>query len=256
MTNGQGDSSADLPVVPVPAPPPMSAQTRWRPGRRWLVRATLLVLLVLFHAPLFRLLAAPLVVEDPAEPVDAVIVIGGGYGEAPYDEIASLSRAGSAREVVFVADESSRLTQLGILPPAAAVARRELAARGISGTALTVLPGNYPTVWAASRSIREWMESHPESHAVVLSDEFGSRMTRHIVRRVLGPEAAARVRWRIIPDPRFGRSNWWRSRQGVVAVGGAYVSLVHTHLCGEPPKAEVWDPEVYEEKLKTVNIPR
>lgn len=222
----------------------------WWRRTRWRRRLAVAVLLLVFHAPLLRAVGGFLVVGDAPAATDAV-VLGGDSDPSVFDDLARMVRRGDTREVLVFDDRSSRLVRLGIVPAPETVARREMAARGVAPGAITVLTGEYPTAWAGARRLRGWMESHPESRVVVVADQFGSRGSRHLTRRVLGPDLAARVSWWPRPDPRFDPSNWWRSRQGVVAVGGAYVALTHAYLFGEPPEAERWDPDRYESQLRS-----
>jgi hypothetical protein len=116
---------------------------------------------------------------------------------------------------------------------------------------LTVLADDQPTDWDRARRLGTWLDGHPGASATVLCDEFDSRRLRDICRAALGAETAARLRWRALPDRRYGVTNWWHSRQGIVQFAGAYVSLLHAHACGEPPRGSGrWDPDDYERRLK------
>jgi hypothetical protein len=223
---------------------------RWR--RRLIVTAVLVAALVLFHAPLFRFLAGFLVVNDPLATTDAVIVMGSsGPFQAPsFQEAARLYREGYAEEIVLIEDRSSRLAKAGIVPTLETLGRRELAGQDVPEQALTVLTGDYRTAWDGARRLRAWLDEHPGASATVLCSEFASRGICGIGNQVLGAEAA-RVRWRALPDRRYGVSTWWKSRQGIVQFAGAYIALAHTRVFGEPPAAaDHWDPDEYEQRLR------
>ncbi len=221
---------------------------RWR--WRLLAGALLLAVLVVAHAPLARLLASLLVIDDPLQPTDAVIVMGasGPYQAVPFAEAAALYRDGYAHSIVLIENRASRLVQAGVVPTLELVGRTRLAAEGVPDSALTVLAGADRTAWDGARRLRDWLAEHPGATATVLCGEFDSRLAAGIAREVLGPDAA-RLRWKALPDRRYGVGNWWTTRQGILQIVGAYVTLAHANLFGEPEPAERWDPDAYERAL-------
>lgn len=235
--------------------PPGPRRTRWR---RCPLVVAVVAILVLFRAPLLRSFAGLLVIDDPLVATDAVVV-GGSNGPSqsfPFDAVAQLYREGLVREVVVLEDRSSRIVQMGILPTLETVLRRELPFRGVPESALTVLPGRYRNGWNAGRRLAEWLAEHPQAQVTMLSSQFDSRESAYVIRSALGPEAAKRVHWRVLPDMRYDVTNWWHSRQGLLRVFGAHVVLLHTYLVGEPPQgAARWDPDRYESQLRDRDNP-
>lgn len=218
----------------------------------------LLVVLVIFHGPLFRFLAGLLVVDDPLESADAVVVAGtsGPYAAVPFDELADLYHKGLARKIVLIEDRSSRIVEAGIIPTLETVVRRELAARKVPENVLTVRAGTFASPWDSTRSLRDWLGEHPEARVMVLCDQFSSRNSRVIVRSVLDGPASERVRWRVLPDRRYDVSNWWHTRQGITALVAAYVTLLHTSIVGEPAeKSQRWNPDQYQTQLRSPPLP-
>lgn len=243
-------------------PSPQSFPGRCRHQRRWLRRllaaGVLVTMIVACHVPLLRIVAGVLVVDDPLVPAEAVVVVGrsGLYRAVPIDELVGLYRKGLARQIVLIEDRSSRIVEAGIVPTLETVLRRELAARGIPEKVLTALPGDYHAGWNSARRLSDWLQEHPTGQVTVLCDEFDSRRSAYVVRSVLRTTDAARVRWRALPDQRFQTTNWWRTRQGMTELFGAYVSLLHTYLMGEPGKMEErWNPDQFERKLRELAVP-
>jgi hypothetical protein len=236
------------------ADPSATALTPQRPPRRrrrLLVTCALLMIVVVFHGPLFGCLAGFLVVDDPLQPMDAVVVMGrsGPYRSVPFDELADWYHQRLAREVVLIEDRSSRIVEAGIVPTLETILRRELVARGVPDKALTTLVVEDGAAWNGVRSLRDWLERRPPARVTILCSQFEGRQSAHVVRTVLGDELAQRVRWHALPEPRFNGSNWWHSRQGIVEMCGAHVSLFHTYLFGEEESAPRWNPDQYEQSL-------
>jgi hypothetical protein len=233
---------------------PGPSRSGFRASRFMLWGAAILVAaLVVFHGALFRFLAGLLVVEDQPTATDAVVVMGasGPFHAAPFEEAAQIYRDGQAREIVLIEDRSSRLVRAGVVPTLERIGKRQLAERGVPDAALTVLAAEQRTDWDRARQLGAWLDEHPAASATVLCDEFDSRRAYGVCRQVLGAQTAARLRWRAVPDRRYGLSNWWQSRQGIVEFAGAYVALAHTHAVGEPPRdTKRWDPDEYETELK------
>ncbi len=233
---------------------PRRLRSGFRASRFTLWGAALVVAaLVVFHGPLFRFLAGLLVVEDQQTAAGAVVVMGasGPFHAAPFNEAAQLYRDGQAREIVLIEDRSSRLVRAGVVPTLEMIGKRQLAEQSVPDAALTVLAGEQRTDWDRARRLGSWLDEHPAASATVLCNEFDSRRTYGIFREELGARRAARLLWRAVPDRRYGVSNWWQSRQGIVEFAGAYVALAHAHVVGEPPRdTKRWDPDEYEAALK------
>jgi hypothetical protein len=140
----------------------------------------------------------------------------------------------------------------GVVPTLEAVLRKELGARGIDGKAIAAVPVKTGGTWRMARRLREWLAEHPEASVTFLCPELHSRRTAYVTRGVLGKDLAERVRWRAFPDERFTTSNWWKSRQGIVEVVGAWIALAHAYLGGEPPETAAWDPDQYEQSLRSL----
>ncbi len=238
------------------------ARPRWR--RRLLLAGALIAVLVLCHGPLFRLAAGILVADDPLETADAVVVMArnGPYVAVPFDELADLYQKKLVREILLIEDRSSRLIEAGVLPPLEPIVRRELAARGVPDKALTVRAGKFHSPWNVARDLGNWLAEHPQATVICLADELDSRSSRAVMTsaldgnqlggNLLGGNLAQRVRWRALPDRRYGVSDWWHTRQGITSLVGAYVTLLHITLIGEPAESATrWSPDRFETQLRS-----
>lgn len=223
--------------------------------RRWLRRLAfaviLLGLLVIFHAPLLRWVALGLVTTGSDAPADAVVVMG-GYGPftaIPIDEAARRYQDKLAASVLLVEDRSGRVARLGIVPTLESVLRRELATRDVPAEAISVLVVTTPGDREPIRRLGTWLADHPDLRVTLFCDELSSRCMAAMVRQTLPPAQAQRVALQPLPDRRFTTDNWWRSRQGIVAVFSEYASLGFVLAIGEEEYPPEWDPDQYEQTL-------
>jgi hypothetical protein len=210
----------------------------------------LVALVSVFHVPILTFVGELLVVEDPLQPVDAVVVKGVAGSHVPFAEVAEIYNKGLARQIILIEDRSVRIVALGIVPPLEPLMRRELSSRGVPDSALTVISGRFSSNWKSAHALAGWIEEHPGARVIAMSEQLSSRENAHVYAAVLGPAAAGRLLWNPYPDRRYDPTNWWRVRQGILCVFGNYVSLVHTYVFGEPTGVvEPWDPDKFERDL-------
>lgn len=226
-----------------------------RTARRWLRRLTVvslpLLVAVLFHAPLLRGLAAVLVVEDPEQACDGVLLLDPLDGNHGFDEAVRLYRTGEAPMILVVEGHVPRCVRLGILERFETLARREFLARGVAADALTALHAAEPgRDWEVGRCLDCWMDQHPRMQLTVITRRFLSRKHRGVFAATLQPGNAARLRWRAPADRRYNENNWWHCKVGVLAFFDASVRLGHDWLSGEDdPESYWWNPDDYERDL-------
>jgi hypothetical protein len=237
-------------LIAEPAKTEPKRRPRWR--RRLLVASVLVLLAVVFHASLFRLLAAGLVVDEPLTKTDAIVFDGrnGPVMQIPLDEVAELYRDGLAGRVILIEDSSSRIVQQRILPTLDTVVKRELPRRGVPAQAITTLSVEVRGERDMPERLQRWLSENPESTVTVLVRELNSRDKIHTLRHVLKPEESSRVHIHAVPDPRYNATNWWNTRRGVTELATCYIALAHTLLIdeGEPPAR--WDPDEFERSLR------
>ncbi|HLJ91631.1 MAG TPA: hypothetical protein VKU02_00425 [Gemmataceae bacterium] len=168
-----------------------------------------------------------------------------------YDWAARLYDAGTARGVLLVERYPLRLERLGYCMTFEMYSQRELAARGVPATAITVIPGQRRTDWDRARGLRDWLEQHPTVQILALCDRYGGRKLRYVLDSVLGAEVARRIRLMSLPERDYDESNWWQQRIAVVHIFDAYVNLAYTRLLGEETEEwREWDPDQFKKSLR------
>lgn len=202
------------------------------------------------HAPLLRMLAEAMTVDDPLPTAAWVFVLRGDYR---FDRAAALYEAGGASGVLFIDPPPTRLVRCGVLSPKKEEFLREFGRRGIPRKSVIALPGNDRTPWQIAHSLESWLVENPDSQVLVLCERFTARDLRFVVWKLMQPNDARRVAFRALPDHRYDESNWWHNRAGVRALVGATCDLIYDFLRGEDaPNTSRFDPDEYERELRAV----
>ena len=228
-----------------------------QPGKRWrrrLLRCFLFVSIVfvclyLFRAPLLRSAENFLIVEQPLPLADYVLILD---GDRRYEQAADLLQAGQARQVLVIEAKPERLQRKGLVPSLEDDARRELGARAVPGSSVSVIPGQAFTDWDWARCLGEWLDERPQVKVAILCDQLGSRRLRQILDQVLGAAKSRQVHLRPLAQRWHDGIDWWQKREGVLGVGQAYLRLGYVWLRAEGAQAEwrEWDPAEYEKALR------
>jgi uncharacterized SAM-binding protein YcdF (DUF218 family) len=206
---------------------------RARRALRWgAILGVLALVIALGHAPIFRWLGTALVVEDPLEPADAIVVLAGGI-PAREAAAAALYRQGLAPRVVV----SNQLTP----PRVNDLIRMGIRAHDFQGESRLVLE-HYGVPPAALVLVREPVEiTETELRRVgLLAQERGWRR----VILVTSPQHSRRVKlvWErqapagveglvaLVPDDGIEVNGWWRKRREAEAVLHEYLGLAALYL--------------------------
>lgn len=213
--------------------------------RRILVLGLVLALLVLFHGPILRTVACWMVVEQPVQTADAVLVLG----ETPsFNEAARLYREGETRHVLLPEVPLGRLQKMGIIPSSVAIARQELIRLGVPNHAINILPGG--PVWDLADRVDNWLKEHPQANLALLCNRFESRNVFYIMHKVLNQDSCARIHIQALPNPYYDESNWWRTKEGTMDLVNGLLSFGYVWFNGKDSSEwQDWDYEEYERSL-------
>lgn len=220
------------------------------------VKLTLLVILgalsivVILHAPLLRSVAWLLIVDQSPASADSVLILAGNEGHKKASEMLA---AGETRRVLVLEDGPSNLVRFGIVEPSHEKTLRRLVEYGVPKEAITVIQhragrSEPPLGW-----LSDWLTKNPDSRLCVLTGRFGSRQVRLAYNDLLTSKQAARVCVVGLPGRQFDETNWWKFRNGIKAVVGEYLALLHARSLGgrHNPGVDYWDALEYEEQLKS-----
>lgn len=184
------------------------------------------------HRPLLRLAGAALVVEDPLQRADAIVVVGGGT-PAHEAAAAALFREGWAPRVLVsnpvTPDRVRELIALGIRPlDLQGEARRALERYGVPPAAIVALPEAVQITETELRAVHAAARARGYRRLILVTSPHHTRRVRVIwSREVSGDIEGLVVSAR---DEAFPMDGWWRQRRMAEAVLHEYLGLLAIHL--------------------------
>lgn len=198
-----------------------------------IVLLALIGLGVLAHRPLLRAAAQVLVVDDPLEPADAIVVVAGG---TPSREAAAaaLFRDGRAPRVLvsrqFVPDRVQQLLDMGIRRldfQGESVAALERF--GVPRDAIVVLDEPAKITETELRAVAAAARERGWRRLILVTTWLHGRRVQVIWRREAGGAIEARVAGVALDECSAGEP-WWRRRRCSEAVLHEYLGLLALHL--------------------------
>lgn len=209
-------------------------------GRRRRAASGLLAALVLLgaaavlaHGPLLRWVGRALIVEDPLERADAIVVVAGG---TPSREAtaAALLREGWAPRIIlsnqFTPARVRELIALGIRrADLQGEARLALEQHGVPPAAIVALGEPVRITEIELRHVREAAEARGYHRLILVTSALHSRRVRLIWAR----EARGGIEGRVVlarGEGEFSMDGWWRHRRMAEAVLHEYLGLLVIYL--------------------------
>ena len=202
------------------------------------VRITLIAVLalaglgVLTHRPLLRATGQALVVDDPREPADAIVVVAGGT-PSREETAAELFRNGWAPRVLvsrqFVAGRVQRLIDMGVRrldfqgESVAALERY-----GVPRDAIVTLDQPVEITETELRLVAAVARDHGWRRLILVTNPFHTRR----VQLVWGRESGGSIEGRLAtaPDECTAADAWWHRRRCSESVLHEYLGLLALHL--------------------------
>ncbi len=186
--------------------------------RAIILLACLVLLLVAFHQPLLTAAARFLIVQDPLEKADVIVVLSGGRRDERVRQAADLYQEGYAPVVLLSGGEE----MMGISIPE--LLRRQALAHGIPAAALLFEPGSTSTAEQA-RNLRPMLEGRGVGRAIIVTSSYHTRRTRYLFRKTF---AGSPVDIRVFPvqNDIFSPVAWWTREQDTESVVLEYIKLI------------------------------
>jgi hypothetical protein len=167
-----------------------------------------LALIYVVRRPLLRLAGELWVVDEPAEPADVIVVLGGDNFVADRAaHAAELYRAGLAPQVVA----SGRMLRpySGI----SEITARDLESRGVPAASIVKFSHRAANTREEAEALAGLVANRGWKRVLVVTSNYHARRTRFIFGRIFEPGVTVRVS--AAHDSEFDPSHWWESRLGV-----------------------------------------
>ncbi len=192
-----------------------------------MVGATLIIIAVIasLHQAWLPWLGYALVINDPLQKADMIIVLGGGNGDRERTG-ARLYKEGYA-PLVVTTGEPLKIPSIDDTP-FAKFSADYLKKLGVPETAILQLPESTSTCDDARLTLASLPSG--SKRIIVVSDPFHTRRSQMIFNGRLKNQvevimAAASPSW-------FDPSRWWMRENGIIAVGSEYLKLISTATRG------------------------
>lgn len=189
------------------------------PRRRVLLALGVLVLLgllsLLFHRPLLHAAARAWIVNDSVlEPVDAVLIPGGGLATRPFGA-AELFHQGLAGQVVAFHVELSPDQTMGVTAPQHEATLEILDELGIPPHHITVIGESVTSTWDEVLATRAWCEENDIRSLAIVTEIFPSRRGAWAYQKGL-KDLDTTVQVVALDPAQYQASNWWRHERGLI----------------------------------------
>ena len=190
--------------------------------RRLLLILLLVVLAIILiedvRRPLLNAAGRFLVVQDPLEKADVIIVLSGGRRDERVRQAADLYHQGYAPLVLLSGGEE----MAGISVPE--MLRRQALALGIPPDALLSDPDSTSTAQQA-RYLRPLLEPRGMRRAIVVTSSYHTRRTRRLFRKAF---EGSGIEIRVYPVQRdvWNPEGWWTREQDTETLVLEYIKLV------------------------------
>lgn len=177
----------------------------------------LAVVLVVFHRPLLNAAGRFLIVTDPLDRADVIIVLSGGRRDERVRQAADLYRAGYAPRVLLSGGEA--LMDL----PTPDLQRLQARKHGIPDSALLFEVASTSTGEQAA-FLRPILERQRVRRAIVVTSSYHTRRTRYLFQKAF---TGSTVEIRVYPVQQdvFNPVDWWTRESDTETVVLEYIKL-------------------------------
>jgi uncharacterized SAM-binding protein YcdF (DUF218 family) len=202
-----------LAVLPLSLRPEARAR-----GRRWLAIASIVVAAVAFayvlRVPILEAIGHYLVVEEPLEPADAIIVPSGSFPDRILEAV-TLYQQGFAPRILLCRERENpafrRLREMGVGVPHGYDLNRSVAEQlGVPPEALVVINQPPGSTSSEARRVLGYARERDYRTLLVVTSKYHTRRASYIYRHLAGDT----MRFVIRParEDAFRPDAWWRNR--------------------------------------------
>jgi len=168
-------------------------------------------------------LASWLDVGQPPRPADAVLLLNGNLNTRPFTA-AALVQGGWARRVLIAREAASPAVEEGVVLPFHELNRRILLKSGIRDEDIVLLDSQVRSTYDEAVAVARYLDAHPGTRLLVVTDGPHSRRARWILAQVLGDRPG---QFSMVSSPSESclPESWWQNESGATFVLSEYLKL-------------------------------
>jgi len=187
----------------------------------------IITLVVYFKIPILIGLADFLIIDQPVQTADAIVILNGEVETRPF-YAAELYGRKMAPVVLIAQTESSPAEQLGLLPNTTDVAIDIMKKQGVPAENIIRIapPGGVTSTHDETLALRHYIDAQSIRQIVVVTSAFHTRRAQWTFNRM---SSGFPVAIRMAPSPHWGfdRTNWWRCEDGLISLCNEYIKLLY-----------------------------
>ena len=162
------------------------------------------------------------------QPVDAVMVLGGGASTRPFVAV-EIVRARLAKKILIPQVALSDENRDGLVPAEQDILRQVVLRSGIAPDAVVALTSVVDSTEQEANVAARYLEAHPAERLAVVTSDYHTRRARMLFSRACGKNAG-HVIYIGAPTDGFDAANWWHSEPGLISYLTEYLKLGRTLL--------------------------
>jgi uncharacterized SAM-binding protein YcdF (DUF218 family) len=169
-----------------------------------------------------------IVSDDPMQPADAIVLLGGGVDTRPF-AAADLFRRGLAKQILLSDVRQSPVEKLGVIERHRDLNRDVLLKLGIPADAIAAFGHDVSNTYEEARALRALAKSSSIRSVIIPTEIFSTRRVRWIFRRELSP-IGVEVWIEAIAPLEYSAEDWWRNEQGLIGFQNEAVKYLFYRL--------------------------
>ncbi len=207
-----------------------------RPRKSWKAAAlgiiALAVIAFFFRIPLLVQLGQALVIDDPLQETDAIIVLMGSIPDRVVHGV-DLYQAGYSDRLVMVCmrefEDYDVVEERGLKIPATVEINKDIALQlGVPEDAIVVLDYGSDSTYDEAVAVKEYLDAGGLKSVIVVTSRYHSARSKKTFERVLGD--GVEVLSSPSPYDPFGPESWWEHRAQARSVFLEYQKFINFYL--------------------------
>lgn len=195
-----------------------------------LAASAMLLLLLLFHAPLLRFIGNQLIDEDRLTKTQAAFVLSGDAWDRGNEAI-KLYKKGFAEKIICTGENVPRLFLIAGIPyPESELTQLHLLSGGIPAQDIELLCKGTSTKEEADY-ILAYCREHNIKKLTIISTRFHTRRIGNTFRKQFA-DAGLQLHIHGAPSSAYRENEWWKSENGLIFVNNEYIKILYYWLKG------------------------